>query len=59
MPRTSIREMKFSKVYPMYVQKAERKGRTRDEVDQIISWLTGYSDAELQREIEGESDFFG
>ena len=57
MPRTSIREMKFSKVYPMYVQKAERKGRTRDEVDQIISWLTGYSDAELQREIEGESDF--
>tara|TARA_Y100000815_G_scaffold222091_1_gene208586 strand:- start:57261 stop:57587 length:327 start_codon:yes stop_codon:yes gene_type:complete len=49
--------MKFSKVYPMYVQKAERKGRTRDEVDQIISWLTGYSDAELQREIEGESDF--
>ena len=57
MPRMSIREMKFSKVYPMYVQKAERKGRTRDEVDQIISWLTGYSDAELQREIEGESDF--
>ncbi|MCK5750786.1 DUF2200 domain-containing protein [Oricola sp.] len=57
MPRTSIREMKFSKVYPMYVQKAERKGRTRDEVDQIISWLTGYSDAKLQREIEGDSDF--
>ncbi len=57
MPRMSIGEMKFSKVYPMYVQKAERKGRTKNEVDQIICWLTGYSDADLRREIEGDSDF--
>ena len=47
----------FSKVYPMYVQKAERKKRTRAEVDQIICWLTGYSKAELQKQIKRESDF--
>lgn len=57
MPRMSIGEMKFSKVYPMYVQKAERKGRTKNEVDQIICWLTGYSDADLRRAIEGDSNF--
>ncbi len=48
--------MKFSKVYPLYVQKAERKNRTRAEVDRIICWLTGYSQAELERQIEQESD---
>ena len=48
---------KFAKVYPLYVQKAERKKRTKEEVDQIICWLTGYSHAELQRQIERESDF--
>lgn len=42
MPRQSIFEMPFSKVYPLLVQKAERKGRTREEVDAVISWLTGY-----------------
>jgi len=41
----------------MYVQKAERKQRTRAEVDQVICWLTGYSKAELQRQIKRESDF--
>ena len=41
----------------MYVQKAERKNRTKEEVDQIICWLTGYSQEELQRQIELESDF--
>jgi len=41
----------------MYVQKAERKNRTKEEVDQIICWLTGYSQAELERQIELESDF--
>jgi hypothetical protein len=49
--------MAFARVYPMYVQKAERKGRTRDEVDQIICWLTGYSHAQLQRQIKEEVDF--
>lgn len=49
--------MKFAKVYPMYVQKAERKGRTRDEVDTVIRWLTGYDDSGLQDQIDCESDF--
>ena len=42
MPRQSIFDMKVSKVYPLLVQKAERKGRTKDEVDQVTAWLTGY-----------------
>lgn len=49
--------MKFAKVYPLYVQKAERKGRTQEEVDQIISWLTGYDPPGLQRQIEQQIDF--
>jgi hypothetical protein len=52
-----IYALKFSSVYPLYVQKAERKGRTREEVDQVIAWLTGYDKAGLQRQIENESDF--
>ena len=47
----------FAKVYPMYVQKAERKGRTKEEVDQVICWLTGYDRAGLQRQIDRENDF--
>ncbi|HYE31387.1 MAG TPA: DUF2200 domain-containing protein [Methylomirabilota bacterium] len=57
MPRVQIGAMKFSKVYPLYVQKAERKNRTKDEVDQIIRWLTGYDDAGLRKQIEAEADF--
>ena len=49
--------MRFSKIYPLYVQKAERKQRTKDEVDQIIRWLTGYDQSGLERQIEQESDF--
>ncbi|MEZ5460364.1 DUF2200 domain-containing protein [Dokdonella sp.] len=51
MPGHPIFATAFSKVYPMYVQKAERKGRTREEVDTIICWLTGYSKAELREQI--------
>jgi hypothetical protein len=47
----------FAKVYPMYVQKAERKGRTKDEVDQVICWLTGYTLAQLQEQIDRQNDF--
>lgn len=48
--------MKFADVYPLYVQKAERKNRTKEEVDQIIFWLTGYDRAGLQKQInEGNS----
>ena len=57
MPQHRIYRMKFSSVYPMYVQKAERKNRTKEEVNQIICWLTGYSQEELQCQIELESDF--
>lgn len=57
MSEHRIFRMKFSSVYPLYVQKAERKNRTKEEVDQIICWLTGYSRAELLRQIELESDF--
>lgn len=49
--------MEFAKVYPLYVQKAERKGRTREEVDTIILWLTGYDRAGLQRQIDLGNDF--
>ncbi len=52
-----IFKMAFSKAYPMYVQKAERKGRTKDEVDQIICWLTGYTQDGLEEQIALNSDF--
>ncbi|KAB7767424.1 DUF2200 domain-containing protein [Xanthomonas maliensis] len=52
-----IAAMKFSKVYPLYVKKAERKNRTKEEVDQVICWLTGYSKAGLQQQIDSDSDF--
>ncbi len=55
--RHRIFTIPFSKVYPMYVQKAERKGRTKKEVDLIISWLTGYTPAALKKQIETEVDF--
>jgi hypothetical protein len=48
--------MSFGSVYPLYVQKAERKGRTKEEVDEIIAWLTGYRGAKLQRAIDSEID---
>ncbi len=49
--------MAFAKVYPLYINKAERKNRTKAEVDQIICWLTGYDQAGLQKQIEQENDF--
>jgi hypothetical protein len=52
-----VYQMKFAKVYPLYVQKAERKNRTKEEVDQIICWLTGYTQAGLQQQIDIESSF--
>jgi hypothetical protein len=48
---------KFSAVYPLYIQKAERKNRTKKEVDQVICWLTGYNQAGLQQQIEQGHDF--
>lgn len=57
MPEHKIFAMPFAKVYPMYVQKAERKNRTKDEVDEVICWLTGYDAAGLQQQIERQNDF--
>ena len=52
-----IHRMVFGRVYPLYIQKAERKGRTNAEVDEIIFWLTGYNKKELQQQIDNKSDF--
>jgi hypothetical protein len=49
----------FAKVYPLYVKKAEAKGRTKAEVDEIICWLTGYTQAQLERQVERGVDFEG
>ena len=49
--------MKFANVYPLYIQKAERKNRTKEEVDQIICWLTGYNQIGLQKQIKQGNDF--
>ncbi len=48
--------MKFGSIYPLYVQKVERKNRTKDEVDQVICWLTGYDKAGLQKQIKSGVD---
>ena len=52
-----IRRMSVASVYPHYVAKAEKKGRTRAEVDQIILWLTGYSQPQLEALLEAGTDF--
>jgi hypothetical protein len=52
-----IFKMAFAKVYPMYVQKAEKKGREKKEVDEVICWLTGYSPQALAKQIEAKTDF--
>ena len=57
MAKHRIFTMPFAAVYPMYVQKAERKNRTKEEVDEIIYWLTGYDDEGLQQQLEQENDF--
>ncbi|WP_226682982.1 DUF2200 domain-containing protein [Sutcliffiella horikoshii] len=57
MEKHRIYTMSFASVYPHYVAKAERKGRTKEEVDEIIRWLTGYSQEELETVIEKKMDF--
>ncbi|MDX5445469.1 MAG: DUF2200 domain-containing protein [Zoogloeaceae bacterium] len=57
MARHRIFTTSFASVYPLYVQKAERKGRSKDEVDEVICWLTGYDRNGLQRQIETGVDF--
>ena len=52
-----IFSMPFASVYPAYVNKAERKGRTKEDVDRVICWLTGYDEASLLKQIELKTDF--
>lgn len=56
-PKHQVFAMKFADVYPLYIQKAERKNRTKAEVDQIICWLTGYTPTKLQHQIKQGNDF--
>lgn len=57
MSNEKIYSMKFSKVYPLLIAKAERKGRTRAEVDEAASWLTGYTPAEIEALLQSDSDY--
>lgn len=52
-----IAKMTFGSVYPHYVTKAEKKGRTKEELHEVIRWLTGFSEEELQQYISGKSTF--
>ena len=57
MDNTRVFKMSFAGVYPHYIKKAERKGRTKEEVDAIIYWLTGYDQQALQQQIDRKTDF--
>ena len=56
MPRMDVTEMPFAKLYPLLVTKAEKKGRTREDVDQVTAWLTGYSPEFLLQAMPGSLD---
>ncbi len=57
MTKHRIYTMSFASVYPLYIAKAEKKGRTKAEVDEIICWLTGHDQKSLEAEIEKQTDF--
>ena len=57
MDNTRVYKMKFASVYPHYINKAEKKGRTKAELDTIICWLTGYTQKQLQKQIDKQTDF--
>lgn len=52
-----VYRMSFASVYPLYIQKAEKKGRTKEEVDTVIFWLTGYDEQTLQEQVDKKTDF--
>ena len=61
MPRTDVTQMSFAKLYPLLINKAVKKGRTREEVDQVTTWLTGYSAEDIARLEQSDTsygDFF-
>ena len=57
MKTERIYKILFSSVYPLYIQKVEKKGRTKEELDTVIKWLTGYSDNQIKEQIEKKVDF--
>ncbi|MBS1576076.1 MAG: DUF2200 domain-containing protein [Bacteroidetes bacterium] len=57
MDNERVYKILFSSVYPLYIQKAEKKGRTKEEVDTVIFWLTGYDKKTMQKHIDQKSDF--
>ncbi|MBS0029247.1 DUF2200 domain-containing protein [Chitinophaga sp. 22321] len=57
MNNTKIFKMSFASVYPLYIKKVERKGRTAAEVDEIIFWLTGYDQQQFQQHLDNKTDF--
>jgi len=57
MDNSKIFKMPFASVYPLYIQKAVKKGRSKEEVDNIICWLTGYTHKMLQQQIDHKTDF--
>lgn len=57
MKSERVYKLLFSSVYPLYLQKVERKGRTKEELDEIINWLTGFNKEELKEQIENKKDF--
>jgi hypothetical protein len=57
MDNTRVYKMKFAGVYPHYINKVEKKGRTKAELDTIICWLTGYTQKQLQKQIDNQTDF--
>lgn len=57
MDNTRVYKMTFASVYPHYIAKAEKKGRTKEELDEVIRWLTGYDQKQLQQQIDNKTDF--
>ena len=61
MPRVDVTQMTFAKLYPLLINKAEKKGRSREEVDQVTAWLTGYTEEDIARLEQSDTsygDFF-
>lgn len=57
MPRQSVLDMRFSKVYPLLIQKAQRKGRTANEVMELTSWLTGYTSKDIEEMLTSDISY--
>ena len=59
IPRTDVTQMPFAKIYPLLVKKAEKKGRTREEVDRVTTWLTGYTPQDIARLEQSDVSYYG